>query len=365
MEYFGSDMMNSIKLENFNCDGLQEQISVAKSVYSSLEVLDPEHISWKHLDGPYGKSSAITLRDEKGILLGRSFLQPRKFWISNAFTCKAALVTDLVIDPRARNASTLIGMTRAVKSPVGIELVAHTSNGASDPIYRNLFKFPVACTLTALGLPLYFAKVLRPYLKSLTVVAMLDYLFSPWRWILLCLSNAFELIGKVKFIMHPPESEMLEVFNEFREISGGHFERSLAFHRWRFDEGPIFNGETKWIQSEGACIGFLVFRQVDLSELNACVLMDVVMRKNLTMMEGIAIKLLAVKYALKLNSDALFTLVNTDNPTLKWLKDFPFIRIPDGLLPHPTPIFIHASEETYPLSNRKSIYLTLADLDYF
>lgn len=358
-------MMNSIKLESFNCDGLQEHISVAKSVYSSPEVLDPDHISWKHLDGPHGKSSAITLRDEKGSLLGRSFLQPRKFWISNTFTCNAALVTDLLIDPRARNANTLIGMTRAVKSPVGIELVAHTSNEVSDPIYRNLFKFPVACTLTGLGLPLQFAKVLRPYLKSFTVVVMLDYLFSPWRWILLCLSNAFELICKVKFIVHPPELEMLEVFNEFREISGGHFERSLAFHRWRFDEGPIFNGETKWIQSKGVCIGCLVFKQFDLRELDVCVLMDVVMRRNLTMMEEIAIKLLAVKYALKLNSDALFTLVNTDNPTLKWLKSFPFIRIPDGLLPHPTPIFIHASEETYPSSNRKSIYLTLADLDYF
>jgi hypothetical protein len=93
--------------------------------------------------------------------------------------------------------------------------------------------------------------------------------------------------------------------------------------------------------------------------------MDFVMRRNLTRMEKIAIKLLVVKYALKLTSDVLFTLANTNNPALRWLRGLPFIIIPDRLLPHPTPIFIHSSEEIYPSSNHKSIYLTLADLDYF
>jgi hypothetical protein len=357
--------MNSIKLENFNYDGLQEQISVAKSVYSSLEVVDPAHIRWKHLTSPYGKSTCITLRNDKGILLGRSFLQPRKFWVKKDISYHGAMVTDLVIDPQARNASALIDMTRAFKSPTGIKLVVHTSNEVSDPIYRNLFKFPVACTLTALGLPLYFAKVLRPYLKNLRVLNVLDYLLTPWRWGLLGFSSAFELASGVGFIARPQESEMLEVFNGFKEISESHFERSLAFHRWRFGEGPIFNGEIKWIKSKGICIGCVVFKQVEFGELSTCVLLDIVMRRNLTRTEKIAIKLLVVKYAIRLTSDVLFTLANTDNPALKWLNGFPFIVIPDKLLPHPTPIFIHSSEEIYPSPNHKNIYLTLADLDYF
>jgi len=358
-------MMGSIKLENFDHDGLQEQIAIGKTVYSSPEVVDSDHIRWKHLNGPYGKSIAITLRDGNGVLLGRSFLQPRKFRISKSLSCHGALVTDLVIDPLARNASTLIGMTRAIKSPVGIELVVHTSNEVSDLIYQKLFKFPVVCTLMALGLPLYFAKALKPYLKNLRVLDVIDYLFAPWRWGLISISSAFVAVSGVDFMAHPLESEALEVFGGFQEISGSHFERSLAFHRWRFGEGPIFNGEIKWIKSAGICIGCVVFKQVELGGLNACVLMDIVMRRNLTRMEKIAIKLLAVKFALKLTSDVLITLVNTDNPALKWLKGFPFIVIPDRLLPHPTPIFIHSSEEIYPSSNRKSIYLTLADLDYF
>ena len=243
--------------------------------------------------------------------------------------------------------------------------MVHTSNEVSDLIYQKLFKFPVVCTLMALGLPLYFAKALKPYLKNLRVLDVIDYLFAPWRWGLISVSSAFVAVSGVDFMAHPLESEALEVFGGFQEISGSHFERSLAFHRWRFGEGPIFNGEIKWIKSAGICIGCVVFKQVELGGLNACVLMDIVMRRNLTRMEKIAIKLLAVKFALKLTSDVLITLVNTDNPALKWLKGFPFIVIPDRLLPHPTPIFIHSSEEIYPSSNRKSIYLTLADLDYF
>jgi len=144
-----------------------------------------------------------------------------------------------------------------------------------------------------------------------------------------------------------------------------YFDRNPLFLKWRFIEGPLFNGQVKWIGFRGVCFGYLVFKQVQLSGLNVCVLMDVVMRRKLTFMEGVAIKLLAVKFALDAASDALFTLANTNNSALEWLGRFPFISIPDSLLPHPTPIFIHASEEMYPLLNRKSIYLTLADLDYF
>lgn len=357
--------MGSIKLENFYHDGLQEQIAVGKTVYSSPEVIDPDHIQWKHLDSPYGKSVVIALRDENDILVGRSFLQPRRFWVKKNNFCRGAMVTDLVVDPLARNATTLIGMTRAIKSPAGIELVVHTSNQVSDSIYRDLFKFPVACTLIALGLPLYFAKVLKPYLKNPRVLQVIDHFFAPWRWGLLSVSSSFLTVSKVGFMERPLESEALEVFDGFQEISGSHFERTLAFHRWRFGEGPIFNGEIKWIKSNGICIGCVVFKKVELGGLNACVLMDIVMRRNLTRIEKIAIKLLAAKFALKSTSDVLFTLVNIGNPVLKWLKGFPFIVIPERLLPHSTPIFIHSSEEIYPSSNHKSIYLTLADLDYF
>ncbi len=357
--------MSSIQLEKFHYDGLNEQIAVAKTVYSSPAVLDIDHIKWKHLNAPQGESTVITLRDEQGFLQGRCFIQPKKFWISNSFSCCGAIVADLVINPLARNASTLIGMTRALRAPTGIDVVVHTSNEVSDQIYRKLFKFPIACNLVALGLPIYFTKIFGLHLKCRKTLTTLDFLCAPWRWFLLGLSIFFAHISKVVLVLNPPESVISEIFNDFKGVSGSHFERNVATYKWRFLEGPLFNGDIKWVQSRGVCIGCIVVKQVELKGLNACVLMDVVMRRDLTGVEKMAIKSLFLNCALKLKSDVLFTLANINNSALKWLKGFPLITIPDQFLPHSTPIFIHSSEDIYPLLNRKNIYITLADLDYF
>jgi hypothetical protein len=357
--------MSSIKLEVFNQNSLPEQIAVGKTVYSSPEVMNIDHIRWKHIDGPYGESTAINLRDESGFLLGRSFIQPRTFWLNSVIDFRGAIVSDLLINPAVRNASTLIAMTRAMKSPSGVDIVIHTSNEVSDQIYRKLFKFPVACTLAASGLPLNIKKILSLYLKNLKILLMLDVLFAPWRIGLVFLSKSMTAFSGIKFNSKPFDNEILEVLDEFKCIAGSHFDRNSSFLEWRFNKGPLFNGQVQWIGSRGSCIGYLVFKQVNLNGLNVCVLIDVVMRRKLSLIEGVAIKLLAVKYAVEASSDAVFTLANVDNAALKWLKGFPFIGISDSLLPHATPIFIHASEEIYPISDRKNIYMTLADLDYF
>lgn len=357
--------MSTIKSEIFDDAALAEQITLGKTVYSSAEVVSFDHIKWKHLKGPYGSSTVINIRDGNGILLGRSFLQPRTFFLNSKSECCGAVVTDLLINPAARNASTLIGMTRAIKTPPGIGLVVHTSNEVSDPIYRKLFKFPVAFTLAGLGIPLHFDKIFTLYLKNTKVLCILDYLLTPWRIGLVFFSKVVGLFTSVTFIHKPSDIEVFEIFNEFKSISGGHFVRNSSFLEWRFMKGPLFNGQVKWISSGGTCIGYLVFKEVHLGNLSVCVLMDVLMRRKLGFMEGMALKLLAIKYALDGASDALFTLVNINNSALKWLKGFPFISIPDNLLPHSTPIFIHASEEVIPIKIRNNIYLTLADLDYF
>lgn len=356
--------MSTIKTEILTKESVAEHITLAETVYSSPDAVDPAHFIWKHMQNPHGVSISSSIRSGDSILLGRFLRQKRLFFLKPNQTLDGAIITDLVVSPLARNASSLIALTRQIK-PQDNAIALHTSNKISDPIYRNLFKFPIVCNLKGLGTPLFFKNILRPYLISENITNLINCLFSPWRWMLILSSKLVGGIGGIRFVTQPSDLEIEKIFCNFKEHSGGHFERSLLFNEWRFSKGPIFNGQIKWIESKGICIGYFVFKQLNLNGLNICVLMDLVIGRRLSLIEKIALKLLSVRLAINYCSDAFFTLVNINNSALEWLEGFPFIAIPDSLLPHSTPIFIHASEQVYPLENRGDVYITLADLDYF
>jgi hypothetical protein len=359
------EKMNSIGFDLFNKNKLSEHIAVGASVYSSPEVINSDHLLWKHLQNPYGPSTSVSLRNASEELVGRSFIQPRTFWITPSISCRGATVTDLVIMPAERNAASLISMTRAIKSPDGIDVVVHTSNDSSDLIYRKLFKFPIAFTLAATGLPLRVSNILKPHLANPTLRKAIELLVSPWRWLLRASGLVMGAVSDVKFAAEPSDSVMSEIFEEYRQYAGAHFERSPRFLKWRFSEGPLFNGKVEWVWCQGECLGYLAFKQVTLGGLVVFVIMDAVLRRRLTLKEAIALKFLAARLAIESSCDAVFTLVNIENSALKWLKGFPFFHIPDRHLPHPTPIFIHASNEHRSLEKHADLFFTLADLDYF
>jgi hypothetical protein len=357
--------MNSIGFDLFNINKLSEHIAVGASVYSSPEVINSEHFLWKHLRNPYGQSMSVSLRNSNEELVGRSFIQPRTFWVTPSISCRGATITDLVIMHAERNAASLISMTRAIKSPDSIDVVVHTSNDSSDLIYRKLFKFPIAFTLAATGLPLRVSNILKPNLAKSKLLKAIELFVSPWRSLLLASAHVMEAVSDVKFAAEPSDIVMSEIFEEYRHHAGTHFERSQRFLKWRFSEGPLFNGKVEWVWSQGECLGYLAFKQVTLGGLVVFVIMDAVLRRRLTLKEAIAIKFLAARLAIKGSCDAVFTLANTENSALKLLKGFPFFHIPDRYLPHPTPIFIHASNEHRSLENQADVFFTLADLDYF
>lgn len=358
-------MVSYISTETFEEKMVDEHIKLGSSVYSSQQVISGKHLKWKHLEGPSGKSLSINLRDQSGVLVGRSFIQLRGFLPNSSLICNGGLVTDLVIDPKSRNAASLISITKAVKSQGAIDVAVHTSNELSDQIYQKLFKFPIYCKLGATGLPIYFKNFLRPHISFNLFLEFIDFVFILWRGGLALLSNFFCIFSNAKLISEPSRESVEEIFSKFKEIAGSHFERNLSFIKWRFQEGPIFNGKIEWVSFANQCTGYIAYREVTIHGLKVYLVMDVVMSRKLTWLEGVALKFISIERAIKNSCDAIFCIANSNNPSLKFLEGFPFISIPERLLPHPTPIFIHASEAIFPTENRKSIYLTLADLDYF
>lgn len=357
--------MNKIRLEALQADGLDEQIAVGAAVYSTPEVTDREHLRWKHLGNPGGVSTSISARNPQGELVGRSFLQPRRVSLGAAETCAGATVTDLVVKPEERNAATMISMTRAVRAPEGIDVVFHTSNEVSDIFYRKLFKFPVAFSLQASGLPIGVAGAIGRFVSNRVLIAFGNFLASPWRLLIRAAAGACARGTRLVFGPVPQEAERAEVFRRFRDYAGPHLARDDAFVDWRFSRGTLFRGDVKWLWKKQECLGYLAFKQVELAGLKIMVIMDSVLSRPLSGGESVHLKLMAARVAADAGCDAVFTIANLHNPALKWMGGFPFIGIPDRHLPHPTPIFVHAVEGRRGAMARADLFFSLADLDYF
>ena len=66
------------------------------------------------------------------------------------------------------------------------------------------------------------------------------------------------------------------------------------------------------------------------------------------------------------NFDAVYGMLNWDNPISQSLLGFPFVKIPEDFLPHPVPLSsTQGKEVAAPLETETSTYVTLGDLDYF
>lgn len=356
----------SITLEQFSPQRVDEHVAVGKTVYSSPEVLNPDHLLWKHLNGPWGPSLSVSLRNQNNDLVGRSFIQPRTFITPDGQQRPGGLITDLVVTPAARNASALITMTRAIRAPSGFSVIAHTSNETSDVIYRGLFKFPTAFSLIATGVPIRVSRALKARNSGTNLTRTLaEGLVAPWRWLLSSGACIARKGSGIAFGPRPTSEEISSIFNDFSGHAGQHFSRNEQFLHWRFETGPIFRADLKWVWHNGQCIGYIALKKVTIQGLDILVIIDSVFRHQLSERHGLALRLMCAQIAVDSDCDAVFSLANLNNSALRWLGRGPYLRIPDRFLPHATPIFIHTSETTGMPHPLPEVFFTLADLDYF
>jgi len=358
--------MNSIGVEVFKAEALHEHLSLGSSVYSSMEVLNPEHFLWKHLNGPYGPSTGIFLRNHETKLVGRSMIQSRDFISGSGIRHKGGIATDFVISHEARSPKVVIEMTKKIKDLSGYEVVAHTSNENSELIYRSLFKFPVVFRLAAYGVPINLFNLANAKTSLFWLIAYISKLLNILLKSFFLGGNVFfSYLTRLRFGSAPPPDVVDKILEDFKGHAGCHFERSPQFTDWRFNSAPLFKGLIKWLWCNNECLGYIALRQVSLNGVVFLVLMDPVFYRPLSLIESVSLKLLCISEGYKNDSDAIFTMINVDNKALKILGGFPFILVPDQYLPHPTPIYFHKSSNILNDDDLSTTFFTLADLDYF
>jgi hypothetical protein len=358
--------MSKINIELMSEDRISEHLELASLVYETPQVIEKIHFVWKHCVSPCGNSLCVALRNDEAKLVGRMLLQPRKFWVDRDKSLSGATITDLVIDPKHRSAAHFIGMVKAAKSPAGMALVIHTSNEVSEPLYRQLFKFKSAVELLALGLPVSIFRFLKPYIANSYLRRGLDILtIAPIRLCFRAWAGILTLFTKVRLGERPSDKELDVILKEFKSAAGPHFERTSDFIKWRISDSPLFPIHIEWLWQGKECLGYMAWQRIEKRELQIFVIIDLVTRRQLNTSQLRAMKLLAISLCIEHEMDAVFTLINVKNPLLEGLASFPFLRIPESQLPHPSPIYFHADDKDFPLDQRGATYLSLADLDFF
>jgi hypothetical protein len=348
----------------FSAGDVDAHIALARTEYTEANVTDADHIRWKFLDFPEGPARATVLMAD-GQLVGRLMRQARPFYFSaDEAALKGAQIGDLIIAPEHRRADVFIRLLRAGSEISDVDLILHGSNETSDPLYRKLFKYPIAFSLTARGFPIRLARPLRKLAGF--GPAFLDVLAWPWRALLRATSWAAG--GLARLDLKPgsiPEGELDGIYAGFEKFAGPHYRRDGRFARWRFESGPLYNAKLHRISAGGRLVGYVALRDVDFEGVRICAIIDIALVRPLKGLEGfaLAMKMLARGSA---RADAVVTLANFANPVLRKAVGFPFVTIPERMLPHANPIYALVNgDKTKRLPALAGTFMTLADIDFF
>lgn len=356
--------MAQISVKKFAETDLQVFLDMTQIEYGPSDITNPVHIKWKHLDSPFGASTYVCLTETDQVV-GRALIQPRLLHtVSKVFD--AASVMDLLIDHSHRSTPVnFLNLTKASGNEAGFDLIYHTSNERTFPLYSKLLKFANPFSLRAYGFPVRFAGLFASIIGRRFEV--IDWFTAPLRWLLVFTAYAVNSVASLDIsqkAMNDDELEMLCL--KCLRQSGPHLARTNAFLKWRFSDAPLWPGSVYRIDQKGHFLGYVVTRNVELGGLNHLVLMDFMLDPETPLITQIALRLWLIRKAITSKADVHFTMVNSYSTIARQFVGFPLLNISDKFLPHTTPIFMRSrTDESKQLETDQSIHLTLADLDYF
>jgi hypothetical protein len=339
--------------------------SMTELEYGKSHLSDDVHVQWKHLSSCFGPSDYIRLDTSSNSVVGRAMIQSR-ILKTDGKDIRCGQVMDLLINQDFRKTPlNFIRLTKACDTFEKYDLIFHTSNEKSFPLYHNLLKFSSPFKLSGYGFPVRLSKVIA---KVTGIKRPIPEFFStPLMCVIKALSKFTNLFAGLEVSSRSiSESELDELVRKILVNKEFLLYRSKEFLDWRFKCSGIWKGDIYRLDSNGVFVGYVVVRKIELDGISHFVLMDVMISSSASWLVKLNLKLILIKMAFNSGADTFFTLLNSNSSIAKRVIGFPFFKIPDSSLPHSTPIFIRAlNQDCKWITEIKSIHLTLADLDYF
>jgi len=321
------------------------------------------HARWKLQTPPAGPAMHFGLSRE-GAEIGRILLQRRDLRLGDR-RLRAGYTVDFLVDAQQAKATDALKLVASVPKATGFDLVYQTYNERSAPLYEQIKRFfpnyVERFRLQPFGLPL---RARRP-LASLAKLNLpgIDLLSAPWRLGL----SAFAAGTRIEATPLPPaEAELAGLLDRFAGSVGLHSVRNSAVLRWRFADGPFFNGRVVYLRHGGQLVGYYATTVTEFAGARFLALMDAVVDPGVDDLVVTAIRRRALADALAAECDILFAMFNPQSPLGRRFIGFPFLPLPERLMKHPTPIFvIDVDRSLADVAARSDGYFLLTDLDYF
>jgi hypothetical protein len=354
--------MIRIVQEELTDKNIREFVQLSKCEYGEQPTTSNlDHIYWKHINSPYGPSTSINLySDDK--LVGRAVLQPRSFKNGNKIIT-AAFVNDVLIHPDFRRPATNFFMLmKELDSLTSYKIILHTANETTEELYKNALHFHMPFKLDGYGAAVHPIRCLKKKIASIfRCFSIFDYVFT----------NIIKLVYRItSLIVHLwirtglPDRRTFDEFCENNEHEGPL--KNWEFYEWRFLKSPLWPATIMSIYEKEKFSGFIITRSVEIDSIKTLVIMDYKIDNDLSRLKLFCIRLYLMVNAIKVNTDAIFTLKNSNLIRKKDLLGFPICKVPERFLPHSTPIFIKTYDsDMKSLRENKLFNVNLADLDYF
>jgi len=348
-------------------DAVAAHLALAGTTYADEALADGVHFRWKHLQPPSGPSLVLVLDAEDHTrLLGHVFLQ-RRFWVeSDGTEYRAGLITDLVLAPDARDARRFVALMSGARASDGIDVVIHTSNETSEPLYRRLLRYPVACELEAYGAPTGRVRIgdagtarERFFGTGATAIGIVA------GWAARAAAPLLRGLARVSVSSHaPPDATIDSALAAFAAAAGPHLRRDRPFIAWRFGECPN-QSKVSWVRLSDQEYGYIATARVTVGTTNAIAIQDAVLPRMPRRLEGLALRMTVMAMSARAGAGVVIGLWNPRAPLARWMTGLPFVKVPSGFLPHASPIFLASSPPGSARAFSGEVFLALADLDYF
>lgn len=334
----------------------------SRKYYQNRETIDLEFLRWKFRVGTPAASQLVTFSKKKDVV-GRVVLSARQVAVNrNNFILTQ--VSDLLIDPNLRDPSCLLGLVSNYGA-LNSDFIMHTSNSSSDDIYKKLFKFPIAFMMKSYVVPITVSSLAAKFFE----LDFLARLLIPIDWMyqnfLVFVLRAVAMIGlKSHTTVGLMRVEKDQFYEFFHTVNPSQILRHEAFLKWRYQETPnayeqvIVEYENGWALQAIFCVTTVEKKRV-------LVLMEVFANSRISLLMRCNLMKELMSLAIKRKVDLIYTIINPSNQYQNTVVGFPFLPVPDSVLPHSTPIYFRCDASSVDITSVSSIYFSAGDLDYF
>ena len=229
-------------------------IRLSELEYGRMEsVADADHVRCKHLQTPYGPSTAMNLECASEVV-GRAMLQPRLICFSGK-QVPVAFVSDVLIHPEFRRpVSNFISLMQSIKKAQDFPLVLHTSNNTTEDIYKKLLRFKCPLSLKSFGFLLNLRKALFKVLKFDSPI--FELFATPYRYMALILCGTVAIFENFKITTEEPDNKYFDEFCQKEAIKNDcEMVRDSQFLKLRFLKSPIWQAKILYLYQDSNLCG--------------------------------------------------------------------------------------------------------------